>query len=510
MKAPKDIAPEEIISLNANNANGASNWQQQTGFKLRHWIIFGYAVPVTLSLVSGIAVFWNVRIIEREARQVVEKMNANTKIGDLAFHVQTISRATRGYLLEKSSISLQSYQNAKQEVDRLSTELDNLIEDPRQQDTFEQILSAIERLENTNATLIDLVDRGQTEQAILRWKTDRGRGQAEELLALFDSFRTRENQIVRESQNQEQIAIERLLWAIAISGSLSILVTFVIGWWLIANATQKVNRTVSTLATSSSQIATTIEEQERTTSQQAASVNQTTTTMDELGASSRQSAEQAEAASNAAQQALNLADGGTRAVGQTLEGMNTLKEKVGAIAEQILRLSEQTTEIGSISQLVSDLANQTNMLALNAAVEAVRAGEHGKGFSVVAAEIRKLADRSKQSAQKINDLVSDIQHAINSTVMVTDEGTKTVESNVKVAFETAEAFSGVAEAVNNVVLNNQQISLNIKQQAAAIQQVVQAMNAINHGAQESASGIGQTKLGTQKLNEATQFLKEMI
>jgi hypothetical protein len=113
--------------------------------------------------------------------------------------------------------------------------------------------------------------------------------------------------------------------------------------------------------------------------------------------------------------------------------MNALREKVDAIADQILRLSEQTNQIGGISGLVSDLANQTNMLALNAAVEAVLAGEHGKGLAVVSGEIRKLADQSRKSAEKINALVADIQTAINSTVMVTDEGTKTVEEGVKIA-----------------------------------------------------------------------------
>ncbi|MBP0016353.1 MAG: methyl-accepting chemotaxis protein [Cyanobacteria bacterium SBLK] len=348
----------------------------------------------------------------------------------------------------------------------------------------------------------------------------------EQLFAQIQRFRgqsIQSDRLIEESEqfwdlaNETVFALEALAQRnIKVSKSVTvfIFISFCVLLTLIALTIRKItlqlNHSARILASSSNQITATIEEQERTASQQAASVNQTTTTMDELGASSRQSAEQAEAAANAAQQALNLADGGTHAVGQTLEGMNGLKEKVGAIAEQILRLSEQTTEIGSISQLVSDLANQTNMLALNAAVEAVRAGEHGKGFSVVAAEIRKLADRSKQSAQKINDLVNDIQHAINSTVAVTDEGTKTVESNVKIARETADTFSGVADAVNNVVLNNQQIFLNIKQQATAIQQVVQAMNSINQGAKESATGISQTKLGTQQLDKATKVLKEMI
>ena len=267
---------------------------------------------------------------------------------------------------------------------------------------------------------------------------------------------------------------------------------------------------VTRISTSSQEIFSTLEEQERVASQQAASVNETTTTMDELEASSRQSAEQAKAAVSAAQKALELTQGGTQAVGETLEGMYTLENKVGAIAQQIVRLSEQANQIGSISQLVSELANKTNMLALNSSVEAVRAGEHGKGFSVVANEIRKLADQSQQSAEKIGLLVSEIQSAINSTVMVTDEGTKTVASGVQIAQKTNEAFTGVADAVDKVVLNNQQISLNLKQQVDAIQQVVEAMETINKGAKETATGINQTKIGTQQLNETSLELQEMV
>jgi len=150
------------------------------------------------------------------------------------------------------------------------------------------------------------------------------------------------------------------------------------------------------------------------------------------------------------------------------------------------------------------------MLALNAAVEAARAGEHGKGFGVVAGEIRKLADQSKKSAEKINALVTDIQSAINSTVMVTDEGTKKVNEGIKLAQGTAETFTGVTDSINNVFLNSQQISLNAKQQAIAVQQVVNAMNAINFGAKESANGITQVKVSTHQLNEAAHKLKAVV
>ena len=276
---------------------------------------------------------------------------------------------------------------------------------------------------------------------------------------------------------------------------------------VIRNITSFMNQFTGNIASSSTQIASTIEQQERTISQQASSVNETTTTMDELGAASRQAAEQAEASAAGAQKALNLVEEGTQAVQQTMEGMTMLKEQVRAIAEQIMRLSEQTGQIAGVSELVADLANQTNMLALNAAVEAARAGEQGKGFGVVAGEIRQLAYQSKTSADKINNLVTDIQAAKNSTVMVTDEGMKKTDEGLKLTQGTVSTFAGVADAVNNVFLNSQQISLSAKQQAVAVQQVLSGMNAINLGSQETSMGIRQVKTSTHELDKIAKLLQ---
>lgn len=309
-------------------------------------------------------------------------------------------------------------------------------------------------------------------------------------------------------------ASDRLLLTIAIGTGGTAIIVALVAIFLSISITEplikRIGSVVNLIVNSSSEIASTVEQQERMATQQATSVNETTITMDELGASSRASAEIAAASAVNTGQVLALAKQGTASVARTQEGMYVLKEKIEAIAQQILQLSQNTGEIGKISTLVSDLASQTNMLALNAAVEAARAGTQGKGFAVVAAEIRKLADQSKKSAQKINTQVNDIQNAINLTVMVTKEGTKTVEDGVKFAHSTTEAFAGVAEAINDVVLSSQQISLNVQQQTSAIQQVVDTMNALNISAQETASGISQTKLATQKLNEAALNLKTVV
>jgi methyl-accepting chemotaxis protein len=279
---------------------------------------------------------------------------------------------------------------------------------------------------------------------------------------------------------------------------------------LIQRVAKTLTGSTTTLASTSTQIASAVEQQERYLAEQAASVNETTTTIEELGASSRQAAEQADASAAGAQQAISISGDGSKIVSRTMVGIGDLRTKVEAIADKIMQLSEQTAQISTISDLVADIANQTNMLSLNAAVEAARAGEQGKGFAVVAGEVRKLAEQSKKSADKINLLVSEVQASINSTVMVTDEGTKTAQASIRLAEETADAFNGIASSINNVFLNSQQIALSAKQQAVAVQQAVSAMNAINLGAKETSAGVTQVKAATQDLAGTAKELKAIV
>lgn len=284
----------------------------------------------------------------------------------------------------------------------------------------------------------------------------------------------------------------------------------VIGIVLLKKLVNSILEVVGVVTSFSTQISSTINEQERLTNQQLSSVQETTVTMDELSASSQQSAQQAEGAVFGAKQALIRVEQGTTAIQKALEEMETLKIKVESIAEKIVQLNEQTHQIGSVSDVVSDLSNQTNMLALNAAVEAVRAGEHGKGFAVVASEIRKLSDASQKSSQKINTLVNDIQRMIQTTVVVTEEGTKNVEAGVHVAHQTAQVFSDVSKSMEQIVESSQQIALTSKQQAVAIQQVNEAMNNLTRSANETALGVNQIKSGSAKLSEASHNLKEVL
>ena len=407
--------------------------------------------------------------------------------------VERASKSTRGYLLEKDPDSLQNYYKAQKNSKDFLAKLLKLAKSEQERQSLNKLEVLLNKLIAFEENLIAKVDQGKVKEAIETWSNGNARNQVKDVIEMIEQMQLREDQIVATNAKHNQEALNTLKLTMILASGISMVLSVLIGIWVISRIARQMDATAIAISASTAEIATTIEQQERATIQQASSVNQTTTTMDELGASSRQSAEQAEASAAGARQVLLLVDGRTQE-GHTSQ--SSLREKVGDIAAQILHLSEQTNQIGMISTLVSDLASQTNMLALNAAVEAVRAGEHGKGFAVVAAEIRKLADQSKRSAEKINVLVLDIQNSTNSTVMVTNEGTKTVEK--------------IVDAIKTITLNGQQISLTSNQQAIAVQQVVEAMKSLNIAARENASGISQVKIGTQRLNDAAQKLKAVV
>ncbi len=149
--------------------------------------------------------------------------------------------------------------------------------------------------------------------------------------------------------------------------------------------------------------------------------------------------------------AAEAARGGAQTVEETLQGMQSIKSKVGASAEKVQEMGQRSGEIGAIVETIEDIASQTNLLALNAAIEAARAGEHGKGFAVVADEVRKLAERSSQATKEIGTLIGDIQNTVADAVKAMDEGSREVELGVASANRAGSALTEIlsaAQAVN--------------------------------------------------------------
>jgi len=247
-----------------------------------------------------------------------------------------------------------------------------------------------------------------------------------------------------------------------------------------------------------------------TTREQASAVNQITSTVSEIKVSAEQVAQRAQSVAEQATRAAQVAQHGSGAAQASLEGMDDIRQKVEAIAENILALSEQTQQIGDIIDTVTDIAGQSNILALNAAIEAAQAGEAGRGFRVVADEVRSLAEQSRQAAAQVKVILGDIQKATNLAVMATEQGTKGVGAGTELVQRAAQTIGELAQSVEASAQAAQQIVAGVEQQTIGLDQIAIGMSDINQAAQQSAAGAAQSQRAAQDLSDLAGQLKQVV
>jgi len=267
---------------------------------------------------------------------------------------------------------------------------------------------------------------------------------------------------------------------------------------------------VNILASSSGQIVTTIAQLASSINETSSSASETTTTVEETRQTATVSSQKARSVSETAQNAAQISVTGRKATEETIEVMSKIKEQVELVAENIVTLSEQGQAIGEIIAAVDDLSEQTNLLAVNAAIEAVKAGEHGKGFSVVAQEVKTLAGESKQATKRVRVILNDIQRATGKAVMVTEEAGKTVDAGVKQASQAGEAITTLAESITEASQAATQIAASSQQQLAGMDQVASAMESIKEASAQNASGTKQLEVAAKNLNELGDNLKKLV
>lgn len=273
---------------------------------------------------------------------------------------------------------------------------------------------------------------------------------------------------------------------------------------------EKIKDAINLSNAASREISIAANQQERVTIREASSVSEITTTIEELNSSSKQISGKAENVAQASRDVTNIIRDGQHSVNESVGEFNDIREKVNAITEHILVLSREAQQIENIVEEVSSIANKTDMLAINAGIEAARAGEQGKGFSVVANEIRNLADQSQKSTDKISSLIKKIQISINATLMVTKQGTEGVEEGIKLIFETGHTLESSVATVQKTVDSVQEIALSSKQQSLGTDQVSGTMTSINEGMKETAAAAKQTHKESERLQSLGQELQRMI
>ena len=485
--------------------------------KLRQRILLGYLVPIILLLGVMALVYSSAKASSHLQAQLDESKDFIPDVLVASENLVRMQRASFAFVLTNGgsytgnlAYPKKIYETSAAKFHEQIKKLEQVAPLIGQEEGVRQLKELGSKVSHVTGRYLELIEQGKEKEAIDEVRKGASVQLSSQIDPLTDAIAKQVSELREQQRTAMNDEIDRMQNAVVYGTLVAIIFLVGLGFWLAALISRNINASVAQLSAASSEIAATIAQHERTASQQAASVNETSSTIDELSASSRQLAEQAANSAALAERSSSSTMQGRDATKQTVEAINSLQDKIGAMADHILHLGEQTGQIGSIATLLKDLAGQINMLSLNAAVEAARAGEHGKGFAVVAGEIRKLADQSRKSAEQTAVLVADIQKSTNSSILVTEEGTRTVTEVTQLVQKVAELFNNLASMAGSVNENAQQLMLNTKQQSAAFAQVVQATNSIADGAMETVAGIGQTKAGVQILNKAADKLKAIV
>lgn len=264
------------------------------------------------------------------------------------------------------------------------------------------------------------------------------------------------------------------------------------------------------LASSVSEIMATLSQVTAGATETSSAVSETTATVEEVKQTVFLTNEKTKNVANSSKESLEIAQLGENAAQVSIGDMKDINEQMQAIAESILALSEQSQNISELIESVDNISEQSNLLAVNAAIEAAKAGEYGKGFSIVAQEIRNLSEQSKYATKQVRNILKDIQKATNTSVMTTEKGIKLVEKGVDEVLKAGEAIKKLTESVNVAAQSVIQIETSSQQQLIGMDQVALAMEGINQASYQNVESMKQLEEATNNLQKMGNKLKKII
>ncbi|WP_240670541.1 methyl-accepting chemotaxis protein [Actinoplanes solisilvae] len=299
-------------------------------------------------------------------------------------------------------------------------------------------------------------------------------------------------------------------WFIVAIGLLLIIGSALMAWKLSRDLRREVGAAVGHIQSSSAQLEAAAAQQATGGRDQASAMSEITTTISELLITSRQIADSAQRVSKIAEDTADAARTGDATIDQTRASITAIRTQVDQIVQHMLALGEKSQQIGGVVDLVSELAEQTNILAINATIEASGAGEWGRRFAVVAEEIRKLADRTAGSAKEIRALIEDVRGAVNTTVMATEIGAKAVDAGSRQFDDATSSFRRIAGLVATTSDATREIELSTKQQTTAVEQVNVAASDTARVTRETEASAVQTKQTAAHLSTLSGELLDLV
>jgi methyl-accepting chemotaxis protein len=274
--------------------------------------------------------------------------------------------------------------------------------------------------------------------------------------------------------------------------------------------TRQLNEGVNVLGSAASEIVAATSQLAASASESAAAVSETTTTVEEVRQTAQVASQKAKYVADSAQKAAQISQSGRKSTEEAGAGMVRIRQQMEAIASSMMQMSEQSQAIGQIIAVVEDLSAQSTLLAVNAAIEAAKAGEQGKGFTVVAQEVKSLAEQSRAATNQVRTILGDIQKATTAAVLSTEQGSKAVESGEKQTGTAGESIQALASSVSEAAQAATQIAASSQQQLVGVDQVAGAMESIKQASAQNVTSASQLEASARNLSELGQRLKLII
>jgi methyl-accepting chemotaxis protein len=273
---------------------------------------------------------------------------------------------------------------------------------------------------------------------------------------------------------------------------------------------REMNEAALRLSSSANQVLAASTQHETSSTEQAAAIHETTATMEELKHASAQIAENAGSVARVAEETLGAARAGRGAIGEFIEAMQQIRSDGVAVADSIAKLSKRVERIGTVVEVIDEIADRSDLLALNAALEGSRAGEAGKGFSIVAAEMRRLAENVMESTKEIKNLITEIREATAAAASAADASKDATESGEKLGAVAAQAVEGILAGVQETSDAARVINLATQQQRTATEQVVASMAEIEDVTRQTTQASKQATGAAAELSQLAGRLAELI
>jgi methyl-accepting chemotaxis protein len=482
----------------------------------RHWtfgqkIAAGFSVMVVLAIAIGAVSTLALRSVVAAKDDVITtdapRLVAAQKMYTLR---EQQGKANRTYLLTGDPSDLADLQSARNDFDAIIAEL------RKERETAEgrQAVDAIERAEAAHRQVLDQVIAMRKANAdvpsIARALNERVQPMSDAVNKTINDFITRETQNLEQGRQDATDTASTAVDLIAAISILSALVAAAAAFYLGRTLNRQIGTAVGQVQSSATELQAAANQQAAGIKEQATSMTEITTTITELLATARQIAESAQRVSQIAEQTASSAQSGDGTVGTAHDSIGAIRRQVDMVVNHMLELGKKSQQIGSVLDIVAELAEQTNILSINATIEAAGAGEAGKRFAIVADEIRKLADRVADSAKEIRTLIDDVRSSVNTTVMATETGSKAVDAGTEQFSDVAAAFKQIARLVATTTEAAREIELSTKQQSTAVEQVNIAISNVTQAAKESESSTGQTLQTASQLASLSKDLLRLV